>query len=44
MPAQTVREMLFAKIDELVATFACDLDEFRGGTEQLEPEWARSGQ
>lgn len=42
MPDPTVRDMLVAKIDELVAMTTRDLDEIRAVTEQLEPEWARS--
>ena len=42
MPDPTVREMLLAKVDELVARMATLLDEVRAVTEQLEPERARS--
>ena len=42
MPEPTVREMLLAKIDELVANMTNELDEVRTVTEQLEPERARS--
>jgi hypothetical protein len=42
MPGPTVREMLVAKIDELVAMVARDLEEIRAVTEQLEPKRARS--
>ena len=42
MPDPTVRDMLVAKIDELVAMTARDLEEIRAVTEQLEPERARS--
>jgi hypothetical protein len=38
----TVRAMLLAKIDDLVARMAGLLDEIRATTEQLEPERARS--
>jgi hypothetical protein len=38
----TVRAMLLAKIDELVARMASLLAEIRATTEQLEPERARS--
>jgi hypothetical protein len=41
MPDPTVREMLLARIDELVASMARLLDEVRAATEQLEPERAR---
>jgi hypothetical protein len=42
MPDPTVREMLLAKIDEMVAMVTRDLGEIRGVTEQLEPDRARS--
>jgi hypothetical protein len=42
MPEPTVRQMLVAKIDELLAKAAALLDEIRVATEQLEPERARS--
>jgi hypothetical protein len=42
MPEPTVREMLVAKIDELVAMTTRDLDEIRPVVEQLEPDRARS--
>jgi hypothetical protein len=42
MPDQTVREMLVAKIDELVGMVTRELEEIRAVTEQLEPERARS--
>jgi hypothetical protein len=42
MPDPTVREMLLAKVDELVAKVATLLAEIRAATEQLEPERARS--
>jgi hypothetical protein len=42
MPDPTVRDMLVAKVDELVATMARHLEEVRKVTEQLEPERARS--
>ena len=38
----TVREMLLAKVDELVAQMTSDLEEVRAVTEQLAPERARS--
>jgi hypothetical protein len=38
----TVRAMLLAKVDELVANMTSELDEVRTVTEQLEPERARS--
>jgi hypothetical protein len=41
-PDPTVRAMLVAKIDELVAMTARDLEEIRAVTEQLHPERARS--
>jgi hypothetical protein len=41
-PDPTVREMLLAKLDELVAKVATLLTEIRAVTEQLEPERARS--
>jgi hypothetical protein len=40
MPDPTVRAMLVAKIDELVAMTTRDLDEIRAVTEQLEPDRA----
>jgi hypothetical protein len=42
MPEPNVRDLLLAKIDELVAHMARLLDEIRATTEQLEPERARS--
>ena len=42
MPDPTVRQMLVAKIDELVDMTTRDLDEIRAVTEQLEPERAKS--
>ena len=42
MPDPTVREMLLAKVDDLVAKVATLLAEIRAVTEQLEPERARS--
>jgi hypothetical protein len=42
MPDPTVREMLLARVDELVAKTANLLEEIRAVTEQLEPERARS--
>ena len=42
MPDSTVRDMLVAKIDELVAMTTRDLDEIRAVTEQLEPDRAQS--
>jgi hypothetical protein len=37
-----IREMLLAKVDDLTASIAAQLDEVREVTEQLEPERARS--
>ena len=42
MPDPTVREMLLAKVDDLVAKMATLLAEIRAVTEQLEPERALS--
>ena len=42
MPDPTVREMLLARIDELVDRMRRDLDKVTTVTEQLEPERARS--
>jgi hypothetical protein len=42
MPDPTVREMLLAKVDELVAKVATTLAEIRAVTEQLAPERPRS--
>jgi hypothetical protein len=42
MPDPNVRDLLLAKIDELVARMASLLAEIRAVTEQLEPERARS--
>jgi hypothetical protein len=42
MPDPTVRQMLVARIDELVAMTGRGLDEIRAVTEQLEPDRARS--
>jgi hypothetical protein len=38
----TVRAMLLAKVDKLVANMTSELDEVRTVTEQLEPDRARS--
>jgi hypothetical protein len=42
MPDPTVRQMLVAKIDELVDMTTRDLDEIKAAVEQLEPDRARS--
>ena len=42
MPDPTVRAMLVAKIDELVAMISRDLDEIRAVTDQLEPDRSQS--
>ena len=42
MPDPNVRDLLLAKVDELVAAMTNDLAEARTVTEQLEPERARS--
>jgi hypothetical protein len=42
MPEPNVRDLLLAKIDELVAGMASLLAEISAVTEQLEPERARS--
>jgi hypothetical protein len=42
MPDPTVREMLVAKVDEVVAMTGRDLDEIRAVTDQLEPDRAQS--
>ncbi|HEY6697215.1 MAG TPA: hypothetical protein VIZ67_03250 [Acidimicrobiales bacterium] len=42
MPDPTVRDMLIAKVDELVAIATRNLEEIRAVTEQLAPERARS--
>ena len=42
MPDPTVRAMLVAKVDELVAMTSRDLDEIRAVTDQLEPDRAQS--
>ena len=42
MPDPTVRDMLVAKIDELVDMTTRDLDEIRAVTEQLERDRAQS--
>jgi hypothetical protein len=42
MPDGTVRALLLARVDELVANMARLLDEVRAVTEQLEPERARA--
>ena len=42
MPDPTVREMLVAKVDELIAMTARDLEEIKKVTEQLEPDRAQS--
>jgi hypothetical protein len=44
MPEKSVRAMLVAKVDELVAMTTRDLDEIRAVTDQLEPERAYSCQ
>jgi hypothetical protein len=41
-PTPPVREMLVAKIDELVTMTTRDLDEIRAVTDQLEPDRAQS--
>ena len=42
VPDPTVRDMLVAKIDELVAMTVRDLDEIRAVTDQFEPDRAQS--
>jgi hypothetical protein len=42
MPDPNVRDLLLARVDELVAAMAGQLDEVREVTEQLHPERARS--
>jgi hypothetical protein len=42
MPDPTVRELLLARVDELVDRMSRDLEKVRAVTEQLEPERARS--
>ena len=42
MPDPTVRDMLVAKLDELVAMTSRDLDEIRAVTDQLEPDRSQS--
>jgi hypothetical protein len=42
MPDGSVRGMLLARVDEITAKMASELDEVRTMTEQLEPERARS--
>jgi hypothetical protein len=42
MPDPTVRDMLLARVDEITASMATELDEVREVTEQLAPERARS--
>jgi hypothetical protein len=42
MPDPNVRDLLLAKVDELVADMAGQPEEVRAVTEQLEPERARS--
>jgi hypothetical protein len=42
VPDPTVREMLVAKVDELVGMTSRDLDEIRAVTDQLEPDRAQS--
>jgi hypothetical protein len=42
MPDPKVRDLLLAKVDELVASMAGQLEQVREVTEQLEPERARS--
>jgi hypothetical protein len=42
MPDPTVREMLVAKVDELVGMTSRDLDEIGAVTDQLEPDRAQS--
>ena len=44
MPDPTVRDMLVAKVDELVTMTTRDLDEIRTVTDQLEPDRAQSCQ
>jgi hypothetical protein len=41
-PDGSVRDLLLARVDELVAAMAGQLDEVREVTEQLHPERARS--
>jgi hypothetical protein len=42
MPEPNVRDLLLARVDELVADMSSRLDEVREVTEQLHPERARS--
>ena len=42
MPDPTVREMLVAKVDELVGMTSRDLDEIRAVTDRLEPDRSQS--
>ena len=42
MPDPTVREMLVAKVDELVGMTSRDLDEIGAVTDQLEPDRSQS--
>jgi len=42
MPDPTVRDMLVAKVDELVGMTSRDLDEIGAVTDQLEPDRAQS--
>jgi hypothetical protein len=42
MPDPTVRAMLVAKVDELVAMTSRDLDEIGAVTDQLEPDRSHS--
>jgi hypothetical protein len=42
MPEKSVRDMLVAKVDELIDMTSRDLDEIRAVTEQLEPDRAQS--
>jgi hypothetical protein len=42
VPDPTVRDMLVAKVDELVGMTSRDLDEIRVVTDQLEPDRAQS--
>jgi hypothetical protein len=42
MPDPKVRDLLLARVDELVANMTRELDEVRTVTEQLHPERARS--
>jgi hypothetical protein len=42
MPEKSVRDMLVAKVDELIDMATRDLDEIRAVTDQLEPDRAHS--